>query len=217
MSAYGVITTAGRPKEPLASTLWHTKVKDPQSAQTAPKYLTLHHLTLATAEKLPGLISYLHKDFAEELERGRTYPQEILQGEEYTQSTFESYFFAADAIVAITGYEDTQLVKPNYPGRSSHICNAGFLIPASQRNRGFGSTLARSYLHYGPRLGYEASVFNLVYVNNIASVKLWDALGFTKIGRLPNAGRLKKADGSGEEYVDAWIIHKQFDKVDNAN
>lgn len=51
------------------------------------------------------------------------------------------------------------------------ICNAGFLIPASQRGQGFGSVLARSYLHYGPRLGYEASVFNLVYVNNIASVK----------------------------------------------
>lgn len=54
---------------------------------------------------------------------------------------------------------------------SLQICNAGFLIPASQRGRGFGSILARSYLHYGPRLGYEASVFNLVYVNNIASVK----------------------------------------------
>lgn len=51
----------------------------------------------------------------------------------------------------------------------------------------------------------------------MAFFRLWDALGFTKIGRLPNAGRLKTADGSDEEYVDAWIIHKQFDKVENTN
>ena len=72
-------------------------------------------------------------------------------------------------------------------------------------------------------------MFNLVYVNNIASVKsvpspsshlspltehthrLWEALDFTKAGRIPRAGRLKKADGSGEEYVDAWVIYKKFD------
>ncbi|KAF8550250.1 hypothetical protein OG21DRAFT_1514260 [Imleria badia] len=62
-------------------------------------------------------------------------------------------------------------VKPNYPGRSSHICNAGFVVPPTHRNGGYGRVLARSYLYYAPRLGYEASVFNLVYVNNVASVR----------------------------------------------
>ncbi|OSD00200.1 hypothetical protein PYCCODRAFT_1371683 [Trametes coccinea BRFM310] len=104
-------------------------------------------------------------------------------------------------------------VKPNYPGRSSHICNAGFLVPSVQRGRGIGTVLARSYLHYGPRLGYEASVFNLVYVNNVASVKLWEALDFTKAGRIPRAGRLRTADGTGEEYVDAWVFYRRFDPV----
>lgn len=51
------------------------------------------------------------------------------------------------------------------------ICNAGFVVPSSQNGKGYGVVLARSYLHYGPKLGYQASVFNLVYVNNIASVK----------------------------------------------
>ncbi|EIW80625.1 hypothetical protein CONPUDRAFT_57766 [Coniophora puteana RWD-64-598 SS2] len=101
-------------------------------------------------------------------------------------------------------------VKPNYPGRGSHICNAGFVVPPSQRKKGYGHILARSYLHYGPRLGYTASVFNLVYVNNQASLKLWDALGFTRAGRIPNAGRLRTKDGKGEEYVDAWVIYKSF-------
>ncbi|KAF9779780.1 hypothetical protein BJ322DRAFT_339688 [Thelephora terrestris] len=101
-------------------------------------------------------------------------------------------------------------VKPNYPGRSSHICNAGFIVPPNHWNKGYGRVLANSFLYYGPKLGYQASVFNLVYVNNIASVKLWEALGFTRAGLIPNAGRLKK-EGGGEEYVDAIIYYKDFE------
>lgn len=101
-------------------------------------------------------------------------------------------------------------VKPNYPGRSSHICNAGFVVPPQHRGGGYGVVLADTYLHYAPKLGYQASVFNLVYVNNVASIRLWERLGFTKAGRIPRAGRLRKKDGDGEEYVDAWVFYKSF-------
>ncbi|KAF5322258.1 hypothetical protein D9619_001692 [Psilocybe cf. subviscida] len=101
-------------------------------------------------------------------------------------------------------------VKPNYPGRSSHICNAGFVVPPRQRGYGYGSQLAKAYVYYAPILGYEASVFNLVYVNNIASVKLWERLGFSKAGRIPRAGRLRTKDGNGEEFIDAWVFYKSF-------
>jgi RimJ/RimL family protein N-acetyltransferase len=65
-------------------------------------------------------------------------------------------------------------------------------------------------VHYAPRLGYEASVFNLVYVNNLASVAIWDRLGFERAGRIPRAGHLRTADGSREEYVDALVYYKSF-------
>ena len=76
-------------------------------------------------------------------------------------------------------------------------------------------------------------MFNLVYVNNAASIRyvsyttlsvpippmllvtsyllprLWEVLGFTKAGLIPNAGRLKK-EGGGEEYVDALVFYKSF-------
>lgn len=45
--------------------------------------------------------------------------------------------------------------------------------------------------------------------------RLWEALDFTKAGRIPRAGRLKKVDGSGEEYVDAWVFYKKFDEVED--
>ena len=47
-------------------------------------------------------------------------------------------------------------------------------------------------------------------VDNVASLKLWDQLGFTRVGVIPGAGRLRSGPGGEEEYVDAVIIHKSF-------
>ncbi|KAF8161278.1 hypothetical protein B0H34DRAFT_652788 [Crassisporium funariophilum] len=229
MSAYGDIKR-NRSVAQLKSTVWGS-----QSAPDSGDNIVIHHLTLTTARALPGLLEYLGAVFAKEIEDGLTYPQEGEMGQE----TFEAYFFAADVFVGVTelspgtaivseAQQDIELerqrsgrswdeciagyyyIKPNYPGRSSHICNAGFVVPPRQRGRGYGSLLAKSYIHYAPLLGYQASVFNLVYVNNVASVKMWERLGFTKAGLIPRAGRLRTKDGEGEEYIDAFVFYKSF-------
>lgn len=40
--------------------------------------------------------------------------------------------------------------------------------------------------------------------------RLWEGLNFVKAGRIPRAGRLRRKDGDGEEYVDAWVFYKDF-------
>ncbi|KAJ3737488.1 hypothetical protein DFJ43DRAFT_962780, partial [Lentinula guzmanii] len=62
-------------------------------------------------------------------------------------------------------------VKLNCPGRLFHICKAGFLVPPIRRKGGFGSDLAKSYVHHVHKLGYRARVLELVYVNNEASMR----------------------------------------------
>ncbi len=52
-------------------------------------------------------------------------------------------------------------------------------------------------------LSYQAEVCYLAY-------RLWERLGFTKAGRIPRAGRMKRKDGDGEEYLDAWVFFKSF-------
>ncbi|KAJ7106053.1 hypothetical protein C8R43DRAFT_218374 [Mycena crocata] len=233
MSAYGAIVRSGSDVStaPLLSTFWDIRRAAGETA--VQPYVTVHHLTSATAELLEGLVEYLGAVMAQEVEDGRTYPQEIM-----SLDNFRSYFFAGDVLVAIVGADGTAgpegtetsltiqetrqgrsweecvagyyYVKPNYPGRSSHICNGGFVVPPTQRAKGYGAALAKSYVHYAPKLGYRASVFNLVYTNNSASVKLWEGLNFTKAGLIPKAGRLRRKDGNGEEYVDAWVIYKSF-------
>lgn len=221
-------------------------LSDPSQRNVKFSTISIHHIDEdAVRQGHEGLFEYLHSVFANEVDKGMTYPQEDVRD----RAIFASYFFAADVIIAIAGIsgEDVNVgtvvdgpgaqavkevdmgldearggrsweecvigfyyVKPNYPGRSSHICNAGFVVPESQRGHGYGRVLAKSYLHYAPRLGYRASVFNLVYVNNETSIRLWENLGFTKAGLIPKAGRLKRMDGNGEEYVDAWIFYKSF-------
>jgi hypothetical protein len=54
--------------------------------------------------------------------------------------------------------------------------------------------------------GYTYSVFNLVYESNTASTRIWDSLGFKRIGRVPGCGKLK----SSEEPVDAIIYGRDL-------
>ena len=43
-------------------------------------------------------------------------------------------------------------IKPNYPGRSSHICNGGFLVTDAARNKGVGRLMGEGYLEWAPKL-----------------------------------------------------------------
>jgi L-amino acid N-acyltransferase YncA len=75
------------------------------------------------------------------------------------------------------------------------------------RGRGIGKFLAQQYLYLARDLGYEGSMFNLVYVNNIASVKLWQSLGFRQTGCVPGAGRMN------EQRVDAYQFYYDLSTV----
>lgn len=50
-------------------------------------------------------------------------------------------------------------------------------------------------------------MFNLIYESNVASCRIWDALGFKRIGKVPGAGRLRSRPG---EYVDAIIYGRDL-------
>jgi len=136
---------------------------------------------------------------------GQTYPQEG----ELDLEQFKAYYCSHDVFVATKQLNGEVVgsfyVKPNYPGRSSHICNGGFLVRKDFRGKGLGRLLASAYLRIAPALGYEASMFNLVYVSNEASLRLWRALGFKETGRIPRAGNLK-----GLGYVDAINFYYDF-------
>lgn len=151
-----------------------------------------------------SLITYLCGQINREIEGGDTYPMM----ETFTPAGFAAYWFQNFGAVMLLGdFESADdipdshdwardclgsfYIKPNYPGRSSHICNGGLLVTDASRNRGVGRLMGESYIDWAPRLGYTYSVFNLVYETNVASCKIWDALGFKRIGRIKGCGNLK--------------------------
>ena len=101
-------------------------------------------------------------------------------------------------------------IKPNFPGRCNHICNGGFITNKLYRGKGVAQLLARSYLRIAKDLNYNASMFNLVFANNKPSIKIWQKLGFKRIGTIPNAAKLKNISN----YIDA---HQYYFDLTNYN
>ncbi|EUC40618.1 hypothetical protein COCMIDRAFT_108362 [Bipolaris oryzae ATCC 44560] len=172
----------------------------------------------------PSLISFLCTQLALEIAAGDTYPML----DPLPLEAFGPYWFSTFAAVMVLGeglsvesvaqmegvdWEDKCMgsfyVKPNYPGRSSHVCNGGFLVNGKKRNLGVGKALGRAYLEWAPRLGFTYSVFNLVYETNVASCKIWDSLGFERIGRVKKCGILKSFPG---RKVDAIVYGYDFEE-----
>ncbi|KAF2682134.1 hypothetical protein K458DRAFT_342498 [Lentithecium fluviatile CBS 122367] len=262
--AYGKVRGIAKPLGDIPARIYPIQTN---SSETRAGILTMPFDFAAGDEVATDLVQKLYKDFKEEVEDGRTYPQEDIPDLE----AYKSYFLSHDLVIGFflthpqlqnlhpsskpipsTGIRltTTQLstikignsnlhnltypstpntnlpnpsdtyafayyIKPNYPGRSSHLCNGGFIVPPASRGLGLGRIAARSFLFYAPAYGYKGSVFNLVYANNEASVRLWEKLGFQNVGRIPEAGRLRKKGGAEgeEEYVDAWVVHGDFQKI----
>ena len=131
-------------------------------------------------------------------EEGDSYPYYDMSSVE----DFRKYYLSHDAFVCRDAETNEVLgafyVKPNFPGRSSHICNSGFVVKKPHRGTGIGSFLVPQFLQIARDLGYRASFFNLVFSSNATSLALWRKYGFKEIGVVPQAGYFE-----GQGYVDA--------------
>ncbi len=97
-------------------------------------------------------------------------------------------------------------IKPNFPGRASHICNGGFIASPNFRRLGVAKFLAACFESLAQDLGYRASFFNLVFASNTASLQLWRSLPqYKQTGCVPNA--IRRKDGS---FVDAYQFYNEF-------
>jgi len=146
---------------------------DRRAHELTPEHVTLKNGSAATIlpftslDQVPkSLVAFLHAQLSAEIEGGDTYPMlEALPVE-----AFGPYWFGVFGAVMLEGdfksSEDVKSLdtdwskvclgsfytKPNYPGRSSHVCNAGFLVTSAARNKGVGKLLGKQYLKWAPQL-----------------------------------------------------------------
>lgn len=188
-------------------------LRDRQTVATIVPFASRHHVP-------PSLLAYLCDQLNKEIEGGDSYPMM----DPFPADAFAAYWFQNfGAIMLVGNIERAEhvvegkdwskeclgsfYIKPNYPGRSSHVCNAGFIVTDASRGRGVGRLMGEAYLDWAPRLGYSYSVFNLVYETNVASCRIWDALGFKRIGRVKGCGNLKSYPG---QLIDAIIYGRDL-------
>jgi GNAT superfamily N-acetyltransferase len=96
------------------------------------------------------------------------------------------------AFVAVGEGEDGTILGsakagPNRPGRGSHVATASFMVSPDARGQGVGRVLAEHVLAWAAEEGYRSMQFNAVVESNTHAVTLWQDLGFTIVGTVPQA------------------------------
>ena len=92
--------------------------------------------------------------------------------------------FVAEEDGAVLG---TYYMRPNQAGGGAHVCNCGYMTSPHATGRGIARRMCLHSLDHARRRGYRAMQFNFVVVTNERAVRLWEAMGFAVVGRLPRA------------------------------
>jgi ribosomal protein S18 acetylase RimI-like enzyme len=108
-----------------------------------------------------------------------------------TEAEAEAYWMGADreTFVAVEGGRilGTYYLRANQQGGGSHIANCGYITSAAATGRGVARTMCLHSIGHARERGFRGMQFNLVVSSNERAVRLWQALGFETVGRLPRA------------------------------
>jgi ribosomal protein S18 acetylase RimI-like enzyme len=99
----------------------------------------------------------------------------------------------------------TYYIKTNHGGGAAHICNCGYVTDAAAQGRGVARAMCLHSQDRARAMGYRAMQFNLVLASNAGALRLWDSLGFDRVGTLPDA-----FDHPVQGMVDAHVMWKRL-------
>jgi L-amino acid N-acyltransferase YncA len=111
-------------------------------------------------------------------------------------------YVAVDESGSVVG---TCFIRPNQPGRGSHVANAGFMVAEAARGKGVGRAMGVFALAEARRLGFAAMQFNFVVSTNEAAVALWKDLGFRVIGTIPRGFKHEQLGP-----VDVFVMYRDL-------
>lgn len=124
------------------------------------------------------------------VEEGMAFPQEncLDEKEGYAFFSSQSYTAVAEVNGKIVGL---YILHPNNIGRCGHICNASYAVDKGCRGQHIGEKLVLDCMEQGRLHGFKILQFNAVVESNIHARHLYERLGFTQLGTIPDGFRLK--------------------------
>ena len=97
-------------------------------------------------------------------------------------------------------------IKPNQPGLGAHVANCGYIVHPAVRGKGIGYIMGLHSLDNARKQGFKSIQFNIVVSTNVVAVRLWEKLGFTIVGTIPQGFNHRELG-----FVDIYIMHRSVD------
>lgn len=139
------------------------------------------------------------------VEEGAAFPQTELLDEHTGRAFFESQSFTGDAVEEDTGkIAGLYILHPNNVGRCGHICNASYAVKGSERGRKIGELLVLHCISKARELGFRILQFNAVVSTNVTALRLYEKLGFVRLGVIPGGFLMK--DGSYRDIIPHYYV-----------
>lgn len=101
----------------------------------------------------------------------------------YWLAPHHAVFVAVEA-GAIAG---TYYLRANNAGGGAHVANCGYMVAGGATGRGVARAMCAHSLARAKERSFRAMQFNFVIASNERAVRLWQAMGFSVVGRLPGA------------------------------
>ena len=118
-------------------------------------------------------------------------------------------FFSSQSYTGVAADSETgevvglYILHPNNVGRCGHIANTSYAVRSDKRGLHIGELLVKDSLATGTRLGFRLMQFNAVVAANVHALHLYERLGFTRLGSIPQGFLMK--DGHYEDIVLMYI------------
>ncbi len=130
--------------------------------------------------------------------------------EEFPEGKVEYVLGNQDVIICAVNNNTDEIagfyiLHSNSSGAGGHVANAMYAVRKDCRGNGIGKLMGSHSIISAKEIGYEGLQFNSVIATNKASIRLWERLGFIRVGEVPKGYKSKS-----NQYSDLYIYYMRF-------
>ena len=140
----------------------------------------------------------------EVVDQGKAFPQLEDLGVEDGEAFFKEQSYTGIAVNENDEIVGLYILHPNNIGRCGHICNASYAVRREVRGEHIGEKLVLDCLAQAKVKGFRIMQFNAVVANNTHALHLYERIGFTRLGVIPQGFRMP--DGHYEDIIPHYYV-----------
>ena len=154
-------------------------------------------------------IAKSNKQWADVCKETENWSLTVWYGKWRTEETGDAFFKEQTYTGIAVNTDNNEIVglyilHPNNVGRCGHICNASYAVRRDLRGEHIGEKLVLDCLAQAKVKGFRIMQFNAVVANNTHALHLYERIGFTRLGVIPQGFRMP--DGHYEDIIPHYYM-----------